>query len=388
MRCMPLELFPIMGQLSFVSTKIKYILLAIVSTLYFLLVYKRTDYSKLNTIFVLPSIKEDISIPDKYVTNTSVARKLNIGIIIVSDVKGQQKYEQYGKNLECYAKQHEYTFIILDPKYYFICSRLENFYFQKHCAVMNYMISMSNLNWLLVLDGDTFVVNSSKLIEEFIPNDEFIHVVHYERFFTGEIVAGAYLIENHVWSHNYLLTWVNFYSKLPKTGYHNHDNGALHMIFLQMIGKTNEIQAKCYSTYLQSTNEWNYYKYIRCFRCSIGGQRIFKHVQLLRRGHGFSRDFAIPFTNDFILHGYKSNLDKYFYNSTKCTNDWLSNIRQNLFISNITIAKHMTREKDQYAIGKYSECLGIADITDCWPNCEQEITGEKLVKYLRALCHG
>ncbi len=95
----------------------------------------------------------------------------------------------------------------------------------------------------------------------------------------------------------------------------------------------------------------------------------------------------MPFTSDFILHGYKSNLNKYIYDSTKCTSNWLSNIRQTLFVSNITIAKSMTIKKDQYAVKKYSQCLGIADITDCWPDCEQEITGEKLVKYLRALCH-
>ncbi|CAF1559168.1 unnamed protein product [Didymodactylos carnosus] len=246
---------------------------------------------------------------------------------------------------------------------------------------------MSNLNWLLVLDGDIFVVNASKLIEEFIPNEENIHVVHYERFYTGEITAGAYLIKNHVWSHNYLLTWTNFYSKLPKTNYHNHDNGALHMIFLQMIDKNNETQAKCYSIYLQSTGEKNYYKYLRCFRCSIGGQRIFKHIRLLRRGQGFSRDFSVPFTRDFLLHGYKGDLSKYFYNTTECAKDWLSNIRQTLFVSNITTAKNIIRKKDQFAIKNYSECLGITDVTDCWPNCEEEITGEKLVKYLRALCH-
>jgi hypothetical protein len=376
-----------MGRFLFVSKIIKYVLLLIVSSLCFLLFYKRISYSKSNTTLVFPSINRDILILDKYVTPTLVVKKLNIGIIIVSDAKAQQKYEQYSKNIECYAKKHGYTFIVLDPKFYFTCSRLENFYFQKHCAVMNYMMSMSNLTWLLVLDGDTFIVNSSKLIEEFIPNNENIHVIHYERFFTGEVVAGAYLIKNHLWSYNYLSTWVNFYSKIPKTGYHNHDNGALHMILLKMIGKNNQIQSKCYSKYLQSTNERNYYKYIRCFRCSIKGQRIFKHIQLLRRGHGFSRDFAIPFANDFILHGYKSDLNKYFYNSTQCTNDWLSNIRQNLFIFNMTIAKNMTIQKDQYAMKKYSQSLGIPDITDCWPNCEQEITGKKLVEYLRVLCH-
>lgn len=371
-----------MMKLFTVSIKLKYILLPIISCLCFLLFYKNINYIKWNTILSFPNTNEKFFINDKY---TKI--KLNIGIIVVSDAKFQEKYEDHSKNLQCYAKQHGYTFIILDPKSYFICSRLENFFFQKHCAVMNYMTSVSNLHWLLVLDGDNFILNNSKLIEEFIPNNDNIHVIHYERFYTGEIMAGAYLIKNHPWSYNYLLTWVNFYSKLPKKGYHNHDNGALHMIILQMIDKNNEIQMKCYSKYLQSLDEWKYYQYIRCFRCSIGGQRIFKHIQILRRAHGFSRDFSILFQNDFLLHGYKNNLNEFFYNTNKCTNDhWLLNIRQNKLISNLTIAKEMTRKKDQYALEKYSLSLGITDITDCWPHCEQEITGEKLNKYLRALC--
>ncbi|CAF0910522.1 unnamed protein product [Adineta steineri] len=374
-------------QFSFISKKRKYILLTLISSLCVLLLYKKIDYSIPNTIFLYTNIKESTSTFDTNATTTLTTKKLNIGIIIVSDAKAQQQYKQYGKNLECYAKQHGYTFIILNPKDISVCSHFNNFFFQKHCVVRNYMISMSNLHWLLVLDGDNFIVNSSKLIEEYIPNDENIHVVHYERFYTGEIMAGAYLIQNHVWSHKYLSVWVSFYSKLPKTGYHNHDNGALHMVFLEMIGKDSASQEKCYSKYLQSTNEWNYYKYLRCCRCAIGGQRIFKHVHLLRRGHGFSRDFAVPFINDFILHGYKSDLNKYFYHTDKCTNDWLSNIRQELFVFNMSIARNMTIEKDQYAIRKYSISLGIPDISDCWPNCEKEITGEKLVKYLRALCH-
>jgi hypothetical protein len=53
----------------------------------------------------------------------------------------------------------------------------------------------------------------------------------------------------------------------------------------------------------------------------------------------------------------------------------------------MTIAKNMTIKKDQYSMQKYSISLGIPDITDCWPTCQHEITGEKLTQYLQALCH-
>ncbi|UJR11730.1 hypothetical protein I4U23_015911 [Adineta vaga] len=357
--------------------------LIIISTIFLLFLYKSIYNLKSNTKLIL---EEQTSPSEKYLRTKLSNKTSNIGIIIVSDQNARLQYKQYSQNVECYAKLHKYSFVLFDPKHYYNCSHLVNFYFQKHCTVMNYMISMPHVNWFLVLDGDTFVLNSSKLIEDFIPINPNIHVVHYERFYTGEVMAGNYLIRNHIWSHAYLLTWVNFYSKLPQTGYHNHDNGALHMVILQMIEKSNEIQTKCYGKYQQSRNEHYYYKYIRCFRCAIGGQRIFKHFQLLRRGHGFARDFHVPFLNDFLLHGYKSDLNKYFYNSSRCTNDWLSNVRENLLITNMEIAKNMTIEKDVYAIGRYSECLGIADIRDCWPNCDQEITGEKLAKYLNALC--
>ncbi|CAF0942956.1 unnamed protein product [Adineta ricciae] len=336
-------------------------------------------------VFVL-----DFELNDKIQRNafykTLSKKTRNLGIIIVLDKTTQNKYKQHSENMKCYAKQHEYTFIILNPESYSNCSLIKNFFFQKHCAVLNYMKSMINIQWFAVLDGDIFAFNNSKLIEDFIPNNTNIHLIYYERFYTGEIMAGAYLIENHPWSHRLLYKWSQFYFQLPRIGYHNHDNGALHMIFLEMIEKPDEILKKCHLIYLRSSNEQNYYRYLRCFRCAIGGQRLFQHIQVLRRGHGFARDFHIPFINDFLLHGHKDELNQYFHNPTKCTTNWLTNIKENSLISNLEIAKNMTKAKDEYAMRKYSISLGIPDITDCWPNCEQNITGNKLVKYLAALC--
>lgn len=212
----------------------------------------------------------------RHVFSKTLSKKSrNIGIIIVLDENAQNRYKQHSENMKCYAKQHEYTFIILNPTSYSNCSLVKNFFFQKHCAVLNYMKSMIEIQWFAVLDGDVFVLNNSKLIEDFIPKNTSIHLIFYERFYTGEIMAGAYLIANHPWSHRFLYKWSQFYFQLPQIGYHNHDNGALHMIFLEMIEKPDEILKKCYSKYLQSSNEQNYYKYLRCFRCAIGGQRIF-----------------------------------------------------------------------------------------------------------------
>ncbi|CAF1241738.1 unnamed protein product [Didymodactylos carnosus] len=161
--------------------------------------------------------------------------RFRVGILIVSDTKHQQIYRDQSKTVECYAYRHNYSFILLDPKEYYPCSRIDNFFFQKHCAVLYYLIShVSKIDWLLVLDGDVVVVNSSNLIERYLPQapNSSINVIHYERFGNGEIMAGNYLIKNTPWSYLYLAKWVEWRTRLPLEAFHNNDNGVLHMHLL------------------------------------------------------------------------------------------------------------------------------------------------------------
>ncbi|CAF1425974.1 unnamed protein product [Adineta steineri] len=278
---------------------------------------------------------------------------------------------------------------------------------------MSHLIHNPTIEWLLVLDGDTFVVNATKSLESFIPKDPQIHVVHYERIWFGEIAAGIYLIRNHPWSILYLSKWIETFRKLSKAEYHHSDNGILHLHFLDMVGKLdNHTYQTCSMLYNQATTYLRYLKYVGCVKCAIGGQRIFPHVILLRRGHSFVRDIIKRDPTDYIwrgnkdyrwggdkihlldimIHGYKANISFYLsepVNTTSCINNpkWTPKIRPSLFVSDLRLAKIRMRQWDELVAKTFPQTVPYPDIADCWPNCTPEITGAKLKLYLPLLCN-
>jgi hypothetical protein len=262
---------------------------------------------------------------------------------------------------------------------------------------MLYLIQNPTVQWLLVLDGDTFVVNATRSLESFIPDDPNIHIVHYERFWGNEITAGNYIIRNHPWSLLYLNKWVEFFTKMPDVGHHNNDNGVLHLHFLDMVGKLdNHTNRTCLALYKNSSDETQYMKYVACTKCALKGQRKFSHIILHRRAHSFCRDSGLPEGKihqlDFMLHGYKKDLNYFFkepINSSSCMNDpnWTPKIRQSLIIPDLSTAKILVRQWEELASKRFPETVTFPEISDCWPNCEPEITGANLGNYTSALCN-
>ncbi len=319
-----------------------------------------------------------------------------IHIVVVSDKKRLLQYRNHGKTIFCYAHRHGYQFSLVNPSQYYTCSSMVNFYFKKHCAVMLYLIQNLDVQWLLVLDGDTFVVNATRSLESFIPDDPNIHIVHYERFWNNEIMAGNYLIRNHPWSLLYLNKWVEFFRKMPDVPFHNNDNGVLHLHFLDMVGKLdNHTNRTCLALYNNSFNETLYMKYVACTKCALKGQRKFLHILLHRRGHSFCRDSRLPIDKihqlDFMLHGYKEDSNHFFeepVNTSSCTNvpNWTPKVHQSLIVPDLLTAKIQMREWEELASKRYAQTIAFSEIADCWPNCEPEISGAKLDYYTSTLC--
>jgi hypothetical protein len=301
-------------------------------------------------------------------------------VVIVLDGQARLKYEQQVNALRCYAIRHHYIFYLLDPSLCVPCLSINNFFFKKHCGVLFYLIENPQIAWVLVLDGDNVLVNATKRIEDFIPMNNVTHVVHYERFYNGEIMAGNYLIRNHYWSYIYLWKWINLYKYLPDVYYHNNDNGALHLHLLLVLNKNTEIVHKCFSLWDQSTNEILYDQYVGCVKCALGGQRHFPHVQLLRRGHGFARDYREPenliLENDFLLHSFKNDTKLYYayrIKPTSCMKNWEPPIHNYLIEHNLSRAKELIRHHDAIAAIKHPASVGWPDIGSCWPDCSAEL---------------
>ena len=197
----------------------------------------RSNYSS-DVAKVSPVAQKDMSNSDQM--------KFKVGIAVV--VTPDKYLEKYSINLamwNCYAAKHNYTFYwIKNPWKPQHCNNVNvlgkeaklHFFFAKHCYV-EYLLSnnIDIIDWLLVLDGDTSIINDNIKIESFIENNENSSIIFYKR--GHEIAAGNYLVKNNENGRNYLKYWYGYYNVFqePNRIYRNYDNGALHSMYLQHI---------------------------------------------------------------------------------------------------------------------------------------------------------
>ena len=174
------------------------------------------------------------------------------------------------------------------------------------------------INYLLVLDADNYIVNTSKRIESYIhPNQDIIFSI---RFHNNEIVAGNYIVKNTAWSLNFLQDWM--LSENNYRGY-NFDNGALHWLLLNRLSKKND---PCRS-YIEPTSLQKYDQFVKCFHLKLKETKCkdmdWNHIKILPRWKSFFIDGWL--TNEkwseesFILHGRKDNLEPIKSNSIPFT---------------------------------------------------------------------
>jgi hypothetical protein len=116
-----------------------------------------------------------------------------------------------------------------------------------------YLEQNVDIEWLLVLDADTGVVNPLKCIDEYYSKSD--QIVFYERFFNWEIMSGNYLVKNVEWSRQFLLGWANYDVKATNIPWSSYDNGALQSHLLYSIINEQQIRSKidvCHQLWLNS----------------------------------------------------------------------------------------------------------------------------------------
>lgn len=365
----------------------------LIYTLSFCTIYKGSNKQLYRYYCSLSINAQVLKTVKKYSSLNRKSRNSENAILIALDDLAALKYIQQINALWCYAYRHGYTFYLLEPSVYPECFLIDNFFFRKHCGVLFYLIENPEIKWVMVLDGDNLLVNASNGIENFLPKNNVTHIVYYERFYNGEVMAGNYLIRNHYWSHSYLLKWINLHKHIPDVHYHNNDNGALHIHLLLALNKNPEIINKCFSLWNRSIDENTYDQYVGCVKCALAGQRNFAHIQILRRGHGFARDYREPenlvLENDFLLHSYKADTNLYYVYPVQiasCNAHWNPPVHKYLIEHNLTVAQNLIKYYDNLASIKHPYSVGWPDVGNCWPNCEPELDKTTERKLCDAIC--
>lgn len=113
-----------------------------------------------------------------------------IGVFVYSEGLGHMEAVD---TVECYAARQGYRFVRATRQEGDECSSryAEDVFYRKHCYAAE---QLRSVGWLLVLDADSAIVSAGRRIEEWI--DDSKDVILYERWLSGELMAGNYLVKN------------------------------------------------------------------------------------------------------------------------------------------------------------------------------------------------
>ena len=220
-----------------------------------------------------------------------------VGIVVVADRVVQARQGPLHETIRSYAAVHGYEFYILEPSV--SCLQvLQNFFFLKHCTVREFLSKQSPGYTLFVLDGDVIVVAPEVSLSRWIERDT--DVLLYEREWNFEIMAGNYMVRNTQFALFFLLLWEQFdYRARSITGYHSFDNGAIHLVVLQVLDIPVEDYTECDRKYQMLTSDDKqldeYYSFVACTRRALGPNRRWNVrgpgvLTVAHRYHGFVVD--------------------------------------------------------------------------------------------------
>ena len=321
-----------------------------------------------------------------------------IGLLVVGDERAAMRYSEHWQSLRCYAGRWNYTFVVEagQQSTYSRCSHLSSFFFRKHCLVVERWQLQPDVDWWLVLDGDSFVVSADRPLSDYLPSQgSSTDIVLYERFPTGEVMAGNYLVRASSVSCAFLLSWADMGPAWSSHGFYNADNGALHVHLIRSLWGADSLQWRGCVPLLANVQSWDEYdSFIGCFKCVLGGQRLFPALRLtiVRRGHFLTRDHDVssPSTyqaaglvgpDDILFHGWKQSPVGMWWrhpiDAASCLSQphWTPALLDDIKSGAERVAASVAEMERQYEL-MHPRCV-VSDVGGCWPHCVPTLTVEE-----------
>ncbi|CAD5219531.1 unnamed protein product [Bursaphelenchus xylophilus] len=294
-------------------------------------------------------------------------------------------------SIRCYVKSTNYTLFEIDMntdrETRRHCSQYKDIMFRRHCAVTLYA---KKVDWLVVLDADTAVVNPSHCIEEYI--DPSVDIIFYERFHNFEIAAGNFLVRHSKFSQKFLLDWAGYFNeRQTKEGewFSNRDNGALLIHLARNLRPEAEPEIDyCNEVWHNIEGLGEYFAYVTCVRWILGAQRKFPgKIRIHRRADGIARDLWVNdpvfCEHDFMLHGFKDEkrgnpIFSEEFDVSKCGrnfNGW--NWNRTFVVSCERVKEELIRSEDFFRwvwfpnASRVDHFMNYQEMSRCWPNCDK-----------------
>ena len=198
-------------------------------------------------------------------------------IFIAADDQFQEQNQLQIESVRCYAMKHGYTVINSNLKEnpkrndtigeINCCQNHTDFFFRRHCILACYMESLPPNTNIFLFDSDVMVGLADASLDHW-KNDDF-DLSFFERYFSGEITAGAYHAKNTLQARNFLKYWANLEFTRPE-GFNSADNGAIHIALLELFDLGSNCVRDFHHLIANVSDLVPYFSFVSCARHALG----------------------------------------------------------------------------------------------------------------------
>lgn len=240
-------------------------------------------------------------------------------LLSVVDRKALEAYAVSLASVRCYAQRHRYAHRqLIHPEDELVARCPGPVWLFKHCAA-HLILAAGGIDVLVQLDGDTTVVSPQLPLTRYMPLGP-VHVVHYERFHTGEVMSGNYIARASPPALTYLRSYYERGLRCTQqgvncSGFPNTDNGVLH-VHLAMAAAGPTAARSCELAFAAASSLATYDRFVaRCKPHIYRGANETPGARLLANGFvlvldrangwavdGWALDFKVTRAGSPLMH--------------------------------------------------------------------------------------